>query len=174
MPLATISDESLRTLGHFNRCACQVFFHPMLWKGLIMSGRKWWECNKDALLCLCQLVRILQETYPCVQQSPASDSSAEGGWWTQCSSERSWGSNDWCMSTPWTTSSGNFFTSTLFHLLFLEGKQLRRGVKGHPELLFSPVAFDWEWRVSWNSHVKTGTEVIFLSVPDFALLTVSA
>lgn len=39
-----------------------------------------------------------------------------------------------------------FFIPTLFYLLFLKGKQLRRGGKVHPELLFSPVALESEWR----------------------------
>lgn len=127
-----------------------------------------------SLVSLAAAVGILQKAYPCVQQSHASGSGAEGGWWIQCSSERSAGSNDWWLSAPWTTCSGNFFTPTLFYLLFLEGKQLRRGVKVHPELLFSPVALESEWRGQMKQPpVKTGTEIIFLSVPGFALFTVS-
>lgn len=67
-----------------------------------------------------------------------------------------------------------FFTPTLFYLLFLEGKQLKRDGKVHPELPFNPVLSESEWRGQLkDSPVKTVIEITFLSIHGFALLTVS-
>lgn len=41
--------------------------------------------------------------------------------------------------------NGKVSAPTLFYLLFLEAKQLRRGVQLYPELSFSPVALESEW-----------------------------
>lgn len=150
----------------------RLLFYLTWWKGPIMSGRKWWEWNKAAPSCLWQL---LWESYrnlsPCVAEPLAAGQREADGFRAP---ERSRGSNDWWLPAPCTICSSNFFTPTLFYLLFLEGKELRRGGKVHAELLFSPVALESECRGKLKeSPVKTATEMIFLSVHGFALLMVS-